>query len=184
MGYFDGLTDASFKTDAEGRTVYYRWGVLAKGRVLPDEETKARLRKFVKTYYMVSLLPVIFLVPFLNIFVRPLWMILIGECIFISACVTFYLVRTAAMVRGLPVSEHKLRLGEAYSNSARSHNLPTLVVLLVFSILFVVAGAWISIRRPLIGAITVLFFGACTVAIGYMVRAKIAQRRSELAPLP
>ena len=37
MGYFDGLTDASFKTDDEGRFSLLSLWYFGKGYILPDE---------------------------------------------------------------------------------------------------------------------------------------------------
>ena len=37
MGYFDGLTDGVFKTDSEGKFLFYPWGVPGKGYILPDD---------------------------------------------------------------------------------------------------------------------------------------------------
>ena len=55
MGYFDGLTDGIFKTDSEGRFLFYPWGVLGKGYVLPDDSKKQEVRQFVSLWYKVSL---------------------------------------------------------------------------------------------------------------------------------
>ena len=55
MSYFDGLTDGVFKTDPEGKFLFYPWGVLGKGYVLPDDSKKQQLRKFITLWYKVSL---------------------------------------------------------------------------------------------------------------------------------
>ena len=59
MGYFDGQASALFKRDESGGTVFYPWGVLGKGRLLPDEEAEKRVFRFVKLYFQISLVLVI-----------------------------------------------------------------------------------------------------------------------------
>jgi hypothetical protein len=38
MGYFDGLAASSFKTDDKGNTVFFPWGILGKGYILPEDK--------------------------------------------------------------------------------------------------------------------------------------------------
>ncbi|MDQ7246924.1 hypothetical protein [Dongia sedimenti] len=45
MGYFGELATLSFKKDADGRDLFHPFGILGKGRILPDPETAARLRR-------------------------------------------------------------------------------------------------------------------------------------------
>jgi hypothetical protein len=54
MGYFDGLTDAVFKIDREGKLLFYPWGVLGRGYVLPNDSKKQQVRKFLSLWYKVS----------------------------------------------------------------------------------------------------------------------------------
>lgn len=42
MGYFEGLTNGNFKKDRDGNTIFFPWGILGKGRVLPDEQTEKK----------------------------------------------------------------------------------------------------------------------------------------------
>ena len=55
MGYFDGLVSGAFKKDAAGHTVFYPWGILGKGYVVPSVVEEERLRSFLKTMYMILL---------------------------------------------------------------------------------------------------------------------------------
>ena len=43
-GYFGELAGVNFQKDAEGRDLFYPFGMLGKGRILPDPETATRLR--------------------------------------------------------------------------------------------------------------------------------------------
>lgn len=54
MGYYDRLIDTCFKTDDEGKILFYRFGIFEKGYILPDEAKKQQIRRFVKLNYIVS----------------------------------------------------------------------------------------------------------------------------------
>lgn len=167
MGYFDGLADASFKQDSNGNSVFYPWGVLGKGRVLPDAETHATLRTFIKRYYMVTL-PVIIVLSVLR-----LWWLLLPAAIGLLA---WFLLTTRSLLRNCPVSEEKLTLKEGYSNSAASHNKPTLWALLVVSLLMSLGGVLLLITgKALIGVALIGLFGLCSGVFVYMLRVKYAK---------
>jgi len=48
MGYFDKVTEAVFKTNENGETIYYPNGVFGKGRIVPTPEVKEKLFKYQK----------------------------------------------------------------------------------------------------------------------------------------
>jgi hypothetical protein len=61
MKFLDKLAEISFKTDREGRTVYFPNGIFGKGFILPDSDSKAKALKFNKRQ-----LPISFFVGFLT----------------------------------------------------------------------------------------------------------------------
>lgn len=52
MGFFKRLTDSSFKVNGQGNTLFYPWGILGRGYILPDIETE---KKDSKIYNILSL---------------------------------------------------------------------------------------------------------------------------------
>jgi hypothetical protein len=44
MGYFDGIAANYFKTDGEGRHVFFPWGILGSGYLVPTDAEYERLR--------------------------------------------------------------------------------------------------------------------------------------------
>lgn len=66
MDYFDGLTDTKFKTDTQGRLLFYPWGILGKGSFLPDESKKQQIRRFVRLYYIMFLPAIIGTIVFIG----------------------------------------------------------------------------------------------------------------------
>jgi hypothetical protein len=55
MGYFDVLASGIIRKDERGSTVFYPWGVLGKGRLLPDEAAEKKVFRFVKFCFLVAL---------------------------------------------------------------------------------------------------------------------------------
>ena len=164
MGYFEGLADASFKEDSNGNSVFYPWGVLGKGRVLPDEATKIKLRTFVIRYYQI-MLPIGILLGILR-----LWL----PAILILTVLTlgFYLY-VNQVTKDCPICTEKLTLKESYKNSAKSHNTLMLWFMLLVSLLFVLGGIWLFFKgRLFIGLGSVVFFGLCSAAFILMLKIK------------
>ena len=166
MGYFDGLTDGIFKTDSEGRFLFYPWGVLGKGYVLPDDSKKQEVRQFVSLWYKVSLPAIIVVGAGIG------WIFTLG---LLPLLLPWYFFTMARLLRGLATTSTRLTLRESYTNSAKSHTTGSLRFLLALSILFVLAGLVIVLLNKgdwIIGLASILFFGLCAIAIGYMMKLK------------
>ena len=171
MGYFDGLTDAIFKKDVQGRDLFFPYGILGSGYVLTSEEQKNKIRKFIKIMYIV-MLPGIYVAAMLIGF----WIAIVILPIYY----VWYYFMMKKMMTGLNKSEEKLKVSESYKNSARSHNLWVLIVLELFTFVFVIAGIFIifSTANLWFGVLTILFFGFCSAAIGYMIVSKIKTKKT------
>ena len=55
MGYFDGLASGIIKKDKDNNPVYYPWGVLGKGYVLPSAERETEIKNMVILFYQLFL---------------------------------------------------------------------------------------------------------------------------------
>lgn len=170
MGYFDGLVEAAFKKDAAGRTVFYPWGVMARGRVVRDAEQEAELRLFLRRYYQAVLFGCIAL-GVMRAFTLLFLFAVFGTLYFIA--------RYRGMLGSAPISDDRMSLGEAYRNSASKHSLWMLWMLLGFSLLAVAMGVWVLLRARTglhlaYGAFFVVLFGACSAAFAYMIRSRRA----------
>jgi uncharacterized membrane protein len=166
MGYFDALTDGSFKKTQNGRIAFYPWGALGTGYILPDEQTHLRVRGFVKRYLLVSLPAIVAIGLILG------WLI---AFFLLPAFMVAYLIRIRALLRGLAVTSDRLTVAESYRTQARGHSFAMLWVLEVVSILFVAMGVFIALavrEAWVIGFASAGFFALCAVAIAYMIRAK------------
>jgi hypothetical protein len=169
MGYFDGLTDAVFKEDSSGNTLFYPWGIFGAGFVIDSEEKKNQIRGLIKKIYIV-MLPVLIITQATVGF----WLNLALFSIFLI----WYIFMVKKISKDLPKSKDKLKLSESYKNSAKSHNLPILILLELVSIGFVTAGIWMlqNGKSTVAAYASIGFFSLCSVASGYMVMVKIKDK--------
>ncbi|HWW99406.1 hypothetical protein [Collimonas sp.] len=173
MGYFDGLANSNFKKSQDGHTLFFPWGVLGRGRVLPDEAAADKVRGFVKRYYKISLPTTIVVCVVAGwIWAMPL-AVIFGFWFYFG---------TRALVAAYPYSDDKLTLKQGYANAATGHNQFVLWLLFIVSVLFVAGGIFIAYaaRSPgqiMLGMASIIFFGACGLAIGYMIKVKRALRK-------
>jgi hypothetical protein len=169
MGYFDGVTEASFKKNKEGQTLYYPWGIFGKGYLITDAAKESQLRNFTKYNYML-ILPLVILNqiifgPVPNLIIFPIYTI-----IFIALIKKF--------TNGLPVVTEKLKVSEAYRNSAKRHDLFTLIILDIVALLFVALGLLFVIekRNTLLGIFAIVLFGLAATTLSYMAWSKIKHK--------
>lgn len=176
MGYFDGLVDAGFKKDEAGNTVFYPWGVLGKGKIIPNDEAKKVLRDYLMRYMKISFVMIIFgVIVGINFTRMPI--LLVSLLAATAILLLWHLNNIKRITAGFEQSTAKLKMAEAYTNSAKSHNKVTLWLLLLVSIGFCLIGLVLLVSanamgQKLIGLSLALLFGACTAAIGYMVKVK------------
>jgi hypothetical protein len=52
MGIIDGVVRALFKTSQDGKLLFFPWGALGRGYVLPDIKMKQEIEGFVKKFYI------------------------------------------------------------------------------------------------------------------------------------
>ena len=168
MGYFEGLTNGLFKKDQKDNTVFFPWGVLGKGRILPNESAEVKVRAFVSLYYKVSL-PTI-----------------IGVSVIFGGTATFLLVPIflawsyfglKSLISKYPYSEEKLTIKDSYRNSASGHQKGMLWVLFICSMLFVVTGLFLAtvataFSPKAIGVLLAIIFGMCSAALWFMIKVK------------
>lgn len=144
-----------------GDTIYYPWGVLSKGYIIPDKKLEDRIRTFLRRYYQIS---------FVTIIVIGILQGWIVYFLVVPLCWLWFHIGMKFLLTGLPTSDVRLKLSESYKNASQSHNAITLWLLLICGLLFVAVGTLVlSYGELILGLIVILFFGLATVAIGYMI---------------
>jgi hypothetical protein len=172
MGYFDALTSSYFKTGQDGRKLFFPWGVIGRGYVVPSEEHYERLRKPLKLYMIVSLTAII---------VAAMAFSTLATLALGGAFMVFYAVWSRQLLKGLSASDERLSLTESMTTQALTHNTFAIWALEIASLLLVAGGVAIFFIDPaqwLSGLAAIVFFGLCAVFIARML---ILRRRASAA---
>ena len=169
MGYFDGLASGIIKKDKDNNPVYYPWGVLGKGYVLPSAERETEIKNMVILFYQLF-----FGVFFVHLFLLKNALIF---ALLVLALVIWFLVKSKQLTKDCPKSGEKLTLKEGYTNSAKAHNKTVLWILLVVAVIATLGGIALlfSSKLFILGLIMTLLFGASSAAIYYMIQVKNKQ---------
>jgi len=169
MGYFKGLVDINFKIDDKGRTLFYPWGVLGRGYIVPNKSKEHQIKRFKIIYHIIS----IPCMSFIAVAILAGWT---KGLIFVFIFPLCYYLGTVLLLKWLPiVSDTKLGIKESYINSSKSHSAITLWLMLICSVLLIFAGIIVIVFDKtawLIGSICILFFGVCACVVGYMIKTR------------
>ncbi len=138
MGYLDGLAASSFKTDEKGNTVFFPWGILGKGYILPEDEKDIIRRSFKRHMILILTLAIACSLLF-NIYVLVLGLALyyVGYAFWVNR-----------LTKGLTLSTSTLTSIDARESAARAHDTATLWFFEIVSLLFVMAGIYVLIVVP------------------------------------
>ena len=171
MGYFDGLASGIIKKDKDGNGVYYPWGVLGKGYVLPDAARETAIKNMVILFYQI----------FLGMFFVHLFLLknALIFAVLVFALVIWFLLKSQQLTKDCPKSQEKLTLKEGYTNSAKAHNKTVLWILFGVSVLFTLGAIALlfSGKTLVLGIFGAVLFGASSTAIYYMIQVKNKQEK-------
>jgi Ca2+/Na+ antiporter len=169
MGYFDAWTSSCFKTTQDGRKLFFPWGVWGRGYVVASEQDYERLRRQVKAYMVVAVVPII---------VTAALQAYVGALVIVVLLVAFYLVWMRFLLRGLRPSDERLSVQDSMTAQARAHSAAGLWFLEIGALAFGGLGVMIIVIDPgnwLIALGSIIFFGFCA-AIG--ARMLVLRRRA------
>ena len=170
MGYFDALTSSYFKTAADGRNLFYPWGVLGRGYVIATEQDRQRLLRQLKIYTIVSCVLIVG---------AAMLQSYMGALVIGLALVLFYVFWARHLVRG----DEGLSMRESYTSQALAHSPASLWSMAIGSlVLFVAAIAMLVFEpgSPWVALAGIVFFGLTTAVIGWMLilRRRAGHRRT------
>jgi hypothetical protein len=171
MNYLDSLVNQLFKKSESAETLFYPWGMFGKGYVVSSESEQSRIRSILKAYYVVMFLAMVICIYFLN------WFYAAG-CAILG--IGGYSVWSATVTRRLVASEERLRFSESLAQSLPYYSTWVLVVLSLFSFIFVLMFGLILYIDPsewVMGSIGLVFFGVATVMLVFMTRTKLRSKR-------
>ncbi len=166
MGYFDALTSGSFKTTESGQKLFFPWGPLGSGYVVPSAEQVQLLRGRLKIYYVVTLIVTIVAVELGGPF---------GGAVALPILLVPYVFWVRVQCRGLARTAAKLTYTETILGQVRGQSALRLWALELGSLLFVSAGLLILVEDLAKWRVTlpaVAFFALCALMFGGMLLIK------------
>lgn len=166
MGYFDGLAASSFKTNKEGQVIFYPWGKMGKGHIVPTEEKQAQLRQLVKLQYMVAF-PLILVVQ-----IALGWQY---SLVLLPVLSVWYYFSVKKHLKDLPKTDEKITVKESVASSVKAYDNVTLWILLIASLFFVLCGIVFLIfleEEWVLATMMTAIFVACSAIFAYMIKQK------------
>jgi hypothetical protein len=170
MGYFDGITAASFKRDARGRDLFFFWGRIGRGRVIPSEADGAYVKTYLKTYLIgvfVVIVPIVVLAN--SMIFEPRWFALVGA-LMLGALLS--LTPLHLRIRNWELSDERMTYKETLTASAKAHGSGTLLFFVVVMGLATAVGMFVTLFSPetLIGGLLTVFCAVAFVILLFMLR--------------
>jgi len=144
--------------------LYFPWGVVGKGYVMPSQRDYERLHRDLKIYQLVSLIVIIALAAMG-------W--LLGCIIAAVVLVGLYAIWALYQTRGLAPSDEKMSMRENMVTQARLHGARGLWILEIISLVFVASGVAmlaIDFSQWLAALGAIVFFGGCAIVFARMLR--------------
>jgi hypothetical protein len=168
MGYFDGLTSASFKTTQDGRRLFFPWGVLGSGYAIASEQDYRRLRQQVKGYMIAALVLIIATSSFEGYVV---------SVVVAALLTTFYLAWMWHLLRRLKDSRERMSLQESMTIQAHAFGVVVLCLVGIGAFALVGGGIYMLVVDPSqwrVALASIVFFGLCAAKV---VRMLVLRRR-------
>lgn len=162
QGYLHALTSGYFKTARDGRKLFYPWGAMGRGYVIPSHEHYDGLHRRIMIYQIVSLVTIVGAVA------AKLYL---AAFVLAGLSMVFYRAWMSYLLRGLEPSEERLSMQESMAVQARAHGALGLWLLEIVALMFVATGFVMLVVAPdkrLVALGSIVFFGACAAAFAHM----------------
>jgi hypothetical protein len=162
MGYFDTLDSGSFKTAADGRTLFFPFGVFGRGYEVATERDCASLRWQVKAWLIGGIISAVGALE------------LLGNgpgLVAGAALIALYHGWAWYVIRGMRRSEERLSLRENLTTQARAQNPVLLWAAEIVVIVLLLVSIDLLAAEPenwLLAVFMIVVFATCAVAFGFM----------------
>lgn len=179
MGYLDAITSASFKTSEDGRKLFYPWGILGHGYIIPSEEEYKKLLRTYKSIWVIFF--IILLVGVLFMFLNPIITMLFTLVAF-SAYLIGFIFWLYRKYRKFEKSDVKMSYGEALKNESRHMSTGLMWFFEIICIIFALYGLVLLLSGSsqwLLALALIAIFSFCAVIYARMI---INKKRDRAVP--
>jgi len=170
MDYFEAIAASSFITNDRGQRIFFPWGPLGKGYVVPTDDEYERLRvALVRSFRTVRPLGLLLVLSWL-------WMPWTVDCALAFLFFFGYAFWLRTVTSGWSQSAERLSFGRNVSNHPLSHHRSRLWLMLLGALALAAAGVWliVDLHTWRAGVPSIAFFGFCAVVLSRML---VVQRR-------
>jgi purine-cytosine permease-like protein len=167
MGYYDSLINASFKTNQDGKSIFYAYGTRS-GYILSEDDT-TKVKRFLKRYYRGTIIAVVVSVVLFGAYTFLLLLFI----------VPYYFINIKKFLLNAKKTHERRSMNERIQIMGRSSGVKTCVWLLVGGILMMGCSIY-CIFLPevrLIGILGTLLFGLGTPQFILMLKYAIQEKR-------
>ncbi|MEZ5852487.1 MAG: hypothetical protein R3D68_17785 [Hyphomicrobiaceae bacterium] len=176
--YFDSLAASMFKTDDQGRTLFFPAGIWSKGRVIGDEASAQRLRDRVRKAYMAMfMIGIPLLVTAFQLIPGAGLLTYVGLGVVFGLIFNLYIF---SLSRGLERTDVHMTLREAQNAQAFAIGKGWLITLAITSGVLATGGAVMAFAASGAerwqGALGFVFFAACLAVFLMQLRKLRASR--------
>lgn len=154
-----------FRYDYKGRPIYYPWGILGKGYILPDESEKIRISRYVKVFNIIGMS-----IAFIGSLISFVFFIL-----FFPIFIIFHYLIISRLIKNYPVSALDLTYYESLKLNAQGSSkklLWFLVILSLFMVIFSIGALFMKPDNPFIAFTGIVLFGFCAFIFYMMLKMK------------
>ena len=166
-----------FKTDSDGRRVFFPWGSFGGGYTLTDKEIEPKLLKFISIYSIVVGLCFGANGIFLGVRIEmemDLFTPLVLLALFIPLSLVIYDYWIKTLLEDAKMSEEKMTLQESVQNISLAASTRGLYLWLLFSVVLVLSNLFIIFEFDggLMEVLLALFFASNVLILLYCLRLK------------
>lgn len=178
---YDRIATLNFKVDAEGRIVFYPYGIYGKGRILPDRQTAEAVLAAQNQIMVPAFGAAAVLLGAYHVGIGFLWILAMAAA-FGAMLFVVYWLRIRALVLNLQISDEPFDFEASLQANGRS-KLGYLIGSLVFALVGFLIMLFGKREQYWVGIATVVFFGAAFVVLAWQALARARRRSSSSEPV-
>lgn len=177
VAQYDGITEALFKKDAAGKTVYYPWGTRRTGVIIPSEDEVEFIKKKANKFY--KWLPYIVLIPVFSIAVFGIS--LINIIIFFSLIIIYFLtfeIIIRKLIKKYQKSDERYTFYQIWSRDAEVTTFRKIIFYIALFIFMLAYGMHKAIIEGslIYGIIAIIVFGFPIFVSCFMIYVKFVRK--------
>lgn len=131
MKLFDAMVENSFKKTEDGLDLFYPNGIFGKGKIIPNQDEKDKVIKFLKKYYIIGSALLLF-----TVFIKIYFLTALA---FVSLTIYYY-KESNRITKSYAVSSIKLSAHETMKKASKNYGKGIIIFGIILGILLISLG--------------------------------------------